>query len=127
MTRGLGEMQKNERMLTNYKIIAALYVQPYTYQQLRIVTKIHRNTLRQRLNQLVNDGIIINQHYNILNRNFYLLNWAKKQSREIVGCVFGNKRLKGSIPIVLDPSIAATRTSYEINSIQVKSNRKSTP
>ena len=58
MARGLGEMQKNERTLTNYKIIGALYLQPYTYEQLRIATKIHRNTLRQRLDQLVNDDII---------------------------------------------------------------------
>jgi DNA-binding Lrp family transcriptional regulator len=127
MTRGLGEMQKNERMLTNYKIIAALYIQPYTYQQLWIETKIHRNTLRQRLDQLVKDGIIIKQHYNFPNRDFYLLNWAKKQSREIIGCVFGNKHLKGSISFILDPSISTTRTSYEINSIHVKSNRKRYP
>jgi hypothetical protein len=135
MARGLGEMQKNERMLTNYKIIGALYVQPYTYQQLWIATKIQRNTLKRRLDQLVNDRIIIKHRYNFRKysekyysrRDFYLLNWANKQSREMVDCVFDSKRVEDSVSFILDPSISRTRTSYEINSIHVKSGRKKYP
>lgn len=130
MTRGLGEKQKNGRMLISYRIIYALYVKPYTYQQLWKVTKIHRNTLRQRLDQLVNDRIILKHRYNFPNdrekyytrRDFYLLNWANKQSKEMVDYVFGNKQMH----FIMDPSISKTRilSSYEINSVHVKSSRK---
>src|SRR5919197_5431940 len=102
MTRGLGERQKNERMLTNYKIIGALYVQPYTYQQLWIATKIQRNTLKLRLDQLVKDNIIIKHHHafrpRVLkgSRDFYLLNWANKQSKEIVSSIFDDPLIRES-------------------------------
>ncbi len=132
----MGERQRNDRMFTNYKIIGALYVQPYTYQQLWRATKIHRNTLKQRLDQLVKDNIIIKHHHAFRYRvrrytghDFYLLNWAKKQSREIVSSIFDN-------PLVSESNLKAwcqyhktraytinsntSRLSYEINSIRVE-------
>jgi DNA-binding Lrp family transcriptional regulator len=93
-------------MLTNYKIIGALYVQPYTYQQLWRATKIQRNMLRQRLDQLVKDNIIIKHHHafrpRILkgSRDFYLLNWANKQSKEIVSSIFDD-------PLVREANLSA--------------------
>ena len=113
ITRGLGERQKNERLITNYRIIEALYVKPYTYQQLWRATKIQRNTLKLRLDQLVNDDkIVLKHHYAFPNyrgkytsRDFYLLNWAKKQSREMADRVFGSQILDGPV-CVMDPSSA---------------------
>ena len=93
ITRGLGQRQKEDQIITNYRIIKALYTKPYTYQQLWRVTKIHRNTLKLRLDKLVNDRIILKRHYTFNNYrgkyvspDFYLLDWAKKQSREILVC-----------------------------------------
>lgn len=100
ITRGLGKRQKNERMLTNYKIIGALYVQPYSYEQLRKATKIQRNTLRLMLDQLVKHNIIIKHNHAFRSRalkgsrDFYLLNWANKQSKEIVSSIFDDPLLR---------------------------------
>lgn len=94
-------------MITNYKIVGALYVQPYTYQQLWRATKIQRNTLRLMLDQLVKDNIIIKHRHafrpRVLNgrsRNFYLLNWANKQSKEIVSSIFDD-------PLVREENLSA--------------------
>jgi DNA-binding Lrp family transcriptional regulator len=90
-------------MLTSYKIVGALYVQPYTYEQLWRATKIQRNTLRLMLDQLVKDNIIIKHRHafrpRVLNgrsRNFYLLNWANKQSKEIVSSIFDDPLISES-------------------------------
>jgi hypothetical protein len=132
ITRGLGEKQKNERIVTNYRIIEALYVKPYTYQQLWRATKIQRNTLKLRLDQLVNDDkIVLKHHYAFPNyrgkytsRDFYLLNWAKRQSREMADRVFGSQMLDGPVR-VMDPSSAPKPiTSYEINSTHVEPSKR---
>jgi hypothetical protein len=124
----LGERQKNELIKTNDRIIGALYVQPYTYQQLWGATKIHRNTLKLRLDQLVKDDIIIKHHYTFGNYRgkytgleFYLLNWAKKQSRGVMGSIFDKQFTRGPVYIV---NSNISRLSYEINSIHVEPSKR---
>lgn len=81
--RGLGQKQLAERLLTDSKIVAFLERQPHTFESLRRVTHIQRNTLKKRLNYLVSRKIIIKHHYlkpyrsrylaNLYNRDWYLL------------------------------------------------------
>jgi hypothetical protein len=57
--RGLGEKQRLDSYMTSSKIVFYLAKQPFTYYQLRRITKIHGNVLRRRLNDLDSKGIII--------------------------------------------------------------------
>jgi hypothetical protein len=105
-----------------------LYVKPCTYHQLWRATKIHRNTLKLRLDQLLRDNIIIKHHYAFHNyrgkytsRDFYLLNWAKKQSKEMVGSIFDNQ-LPRAATYIMSPDVS--RLSYEINSIHIEPSKR---
>jgi hypothetical protein len=119
--RGLGELQKKQIAFTNYKIIGALYIQPHTYQQLHKATRIHKNTLKKRLDGLINENIIIKHHYlpnltgGYANHKFYLLNWAKKESKEITSFLF-EKQLTTHSDSLINRDIYASY--YHINSIQ---------
>ena len=44
MTRGLGERQRKERLLTTSKIASYLAVAPFTYEQLQRESKIQRDS-----------------------------------------------------------------------------------
>jgi hypothetical protein len=128
ITRGLGERQEKERDYTTYRIIGAIYTKPYTYQQLWRKTKIHRNTLKQRLDQLVNDNTIIKHHYTFPNsrgkytgRDFYLLNWAKKQVKEKVSLIFHNLLTDSSVSIF---NFYVSSSAYDINSIQNEGSKR---
>jgi hypothetical protein len=121
LTRGLGERQEEKKTLTIYRIIEALYTKPYTFQGLWKITKIHRNTLRQRLDQLLNSNIIIKHCYAFPNyrgryvgRDFYLLNWVKMEAKSITSRLFN----KGDILLGVDSSIS--NLTYEINSVQIE-------
>jgi hypothetical protein len=139
MTRGLGFDQMRKRLFTNYRIILALYEHPCTYEQLWRETGIQRNILRLRLDQLIKDNIIIKHHHPLryklfkspinTERDFYLLNWAEKRSKEMMYYCFNTqfviedrKQLEGGSEYVgssnLNPS--RYRLCYEINSIHVK-------
>ena len=102
--RGLGKLQKNQKLLTNYRIIGALYVEPYSFEQLKYETRIHRNTLKLRLNNLVNDNIILREEYTFRHKNrfrnhcFYMLNWAKQDTKETVLYIVENKILNTVSP-----------------------------
>jgi hypothetical protein len=130
ITRGLGERQRKESIFTKQRIVGQLYTQPYTYQHLWRATKIHKNAFTSRLDELVKDNIVIKHHYTFPNyrgkytgRNFYLLNWAKKQSKEIVSFIFDKE-------ITRDDSISVMKKnyflgqSYKINSIQVEPSKR---
>ena len=108
--------------------VSQVYVQPYTYQQLWRATKIHKNTLKVRLDRLVKDDIIIKHHYTLSNyrgkytsRDFYLLNWAKKQLREMMHSFFDKQLTRGPIYIM---NSNFSRLSYEINSIHVEPTKR---
>ncbi len=61
MTRGLGQLQKINALMTHYKIITQLYQKPrrsYGYEELLRLTGIDRRILRRRLDELVDNGII---------------------------------------------------------------------
>jgi hypothetical protein len=112
--RGLGERQKKESAYTRYRIINALYAEPFTYEQLQRQTKIHTNTLTHRLHELLNERIIMKHKYSFPHRkyndhNFYLLRWAKKESRDIISFIFENYRANDSV------------SPYDINSLQIDS------
>lgn len=104
--RGLGLKQKEERLITEAKIISYLSVSPFTYEQLQKISKIHRNILKLRLDQFSSKGIIIKHRYYIpykleyygymyrhpikyrpplFNHIYYLLNLSKtKQIKDLV-------------------------------------------
>lgn len=105
-----------------------MYVNPYTYQQLWRFTKIHRNTLKLRLDQLLRDKIVIKHHYTFHNyrgkytsRDFYLLNWTKKQSREMIDFILAKQVATGST-YMMNPNFS--RLSYEINSIHIEPSKR---
>jgi len=50
-------------MDTYSKIVAYLRISPFTYEQLRKVSGIHRNTLRKRLDELLEQKIILKHKY----------------------------------------------------------------
>jgi hypothetical protein len=64
--RGYGNDQINLLNLTVIKIIQTLAVRPYTYEELRGVTRIQRNSLKSRLELLVSKGIVIKHKHNPL-------------------------------------------------------------
>jgi hypothetical protein len=91
--RGLGEKQRLDSYMTSSKIVFYLAKQPFTYYQLRRITKIHGDVLRRRLNELDSKGIIIKFKYILgpMNRNpgpnvyrydYYLLNWSNMKSKD---------------------------------------------
>jgi hypothetical protein len=111
--RGLGEKQRIQRYLTDSKIVSFLTVTPFTYDKLWKVSRIHRNTLRSRLNYLVAQGIVIKHKYSIpnnyhywgcskyrypdldmlpiYNRTYYLLNCSKPKSKQLVSYYLNRK------------------------------------
>lgn len=130
ITRGLGERQKKESISTKHRIIGHLYTQPYTYQQLWKATKIHKNAFTSRLDELVKDNTVIKHRYTFpdhrgkyTGHNFYLLNWAKKQSKEIASLIF-DKELTRDNPISVMKKNCFLEQSYKINSIQVEPSKK---
>jgi hypothetical protein len=104
--RGLGLKQKKEKLNTEAKIVGFLRVTPLTYEQLQKISRIHRNTLKLRLDHLSSKGIIMAHRYSIpyelkyygymfrhpvkywpplFNRLYYLLNLSKsKQIKELL-------------------------------------------
>jgi hypothetical protein len=111
--RGLGEKQKTQRCLTDSKIVSFLTVTPFTYDKLWKVSRIHRNTLRHRLDFLVAQGIVIKHKYSIpykyhyhgcsmykypdldmlplYNHIYYLLNCSKPESKQLVSYYLNKK------------------------------------
>jgi len=111
--RGLGEKQKTQRNLTDSKIVSFLTVTPFTYDKLWKVSRIQRNTLRDRLDFLVAQGIVIKHKYSIpnnfhyqgcsmyrypdldmlpiYNRTYYLLNCSKPKSKQLVSYYLNRK------------------------------------
>jgi hypothetical protein len=91
--RGLGEKQRLDSYMTSSKVVFYLAKQPFTYYQLRRMTKIHGDVLRRRLNDLDSKGIIIKFKYTLgpMNRktnpnaykyDYYLLNWSNMKSKD---------------------------------------------
>jgi hypothetical protein len=96
--RGLGEKQRLDSYMTSSKIVFYLAKQPFTYYQLRRITKIHGDVLRRRLNDLDSKGIIIKFKYtlgpknrnntieninpNVYRYDYYLLNWSNLKSKD---------------------------------------------
>ena len=92
--------------VTEARIASFLNVSPFTYEQLQNISRIHRNTLKLRLEQLSRKGIIIRHRYSIpykskyygymyrhsikyrtplFNHIYYLLNLSKtKQIKDLV-------------------------------------------
>ncbi len=95
-----------------------LYKEPYSYEQFWKITRIHRNTLHDRLEELVGQNIVIKHAYpfryrfgrrGFRNHDFYLLNWDNEKVRDIVSFLFEN----GNAIIMPHDSILL----YRINSV----------
>jgi len=92
--RGLGRRQKNEKDVTIARICFALYHEPHISETLWKRTKIHKNAMLLSLNELVENGIVIKHHpsfstpYHLksdfFRHNYYLLNWSKRESKDII-------------------------------------------
>jgi hypothetical protein len=84
--------------------------------------------LKQKLDQLANDKIIIKHHYTFPNyrgkytgHDFYLLNWAKKQAKEMVFFIFNKQLTRDSVSII---NHYVSGLTHEINSIQIESSKR---
>ena len=63
--RGEGELQRNQRNVSKYRIMLALYKSPYSSEQLWKNTGIHKNTLISRLKELEKEGIILKHKFGL--------------------------------------------------------------
>jgi hypothetical protein len=61
--RGLGEKQKEQKLITYSRILSLLEIAPFTYEQLQKISGIHRNTLRKSLNELILEDVIFKHKY----------------------------------------------------------------
>ncbi|HJT47619.1 MAG TPA: hypothetical protein VJ729_05500 [Nitrososphaeraceae archaeon] len=97
MTRGLGERQRKDKLLTTSKIASYLAIRPYTYQDLQRESKIHRQRLRHGLDELLMRKLVIRHKFSRkdpnLERNaiYYLLNWSKTESKQLVDHYYSNR------------------------------------
>ena len=151
--RGLGLKQKEQRLDTEARILSFLRVSPFTYEQLQKISKIHRNSLKQRLDQLSMKGIIMKHRYSIpyelkyygfmyrypvkyqsplFGRFYYLLDLSKaEQIQELVSYFlirsekeWEQNQLTGKIEIQNLPSFSLA-PSVLSSSIQLSSHRNS--
>lgn len=105
MVQGLGKQQSEAKKFTESKIVAFLSVQPFIFEDLFKSSKIRRNTLRQRLNSLVNRKIVIRHQYSMpynhdcygylyhpfritpyakYKKYYYLLDWSNTNSKDLL-------------------------------------------
>lgn len=147
--RGLGLRQKDERLTTEARIVSFLRISPLTYEQLQKISRIHRNTLKLRLDQLSSKGIIIKHRYSIpykwkycgyvyrypvkyrpplFNHIYYLLNLSNtKQIQELVSHYLIRREeewevdlLTGKIGILDQPSFSlAVPVLKQLNKVLV--------
>jgi hypothetical protein len=101
--RGLGKQQFEQIKFTESRLVAILGVRPHTYEELRKITRIQRNILRVRLNNLISKKILFKHKYKIQytqqscvygdlygissnlpikNGDYYLLNWSNSLTKE---------------------------------------------
>lgn len=99
MTRGLGERQRKDRLLTTSKITNYLFVKPSRYQELQKVSKIHRQRLRDGLDELVMQRIVIKHKFSIRNdpdiehnSTYYILDLSKAEYKESLKYYYYNSK-----------------------------------
>lgn len=137
---GLGDRQKRERLLTDSKIVSFLRVSPFTYEQLWRVSRIHRNTLKLRLQHLVDTKIVIKHRYSIpyeyrfyghmykhpvpyrppiYNHDYYLLNYSQPEIKNFLSVYLIRKevnwsedRKKGNVKPQNQPSFQPILSLY---------------
>jgi hypothetical protein len=97
LTRGLGERQRRDRLLTTSKIASYLAVRPFTYQELQRESKIQRKRLRDGLDELVLRKLVMRHKFSMRNDPnlehnsiYYLLNWSKDESKQLVHYYYDN-------------------------------------
>jgi hypothetical protein len=80
------------------------------------------------LDHMIGSPSVIKHHYTFSNyrgkytsRDFYLLNWEKKQTKEMTASIF-DKQLTRSSVYIMDSNIS--RISYKINSIRVEPTKR---
>lgn len=103
MTRGLGEKQRKDRLLTTSKIASYLSVTPFTYEQLQKESKIQRKRLREGLDEMVRKRIVFKHRFSIrkdhnieYNSMYYLLNWSNNESKQLVQYYFDNPSIENN-------------------------------
>lgn len=103
--RGLGAKQRKQIQFTDSKITSFLAVSPFTFGELWSISRIHRNTLKRRLEYLVSRGIVLKHKYAIpykhqfygfmfkypllcntplYGHTYYLLNLSNKDVQQII-------------------------------------------
>ena len=63
--RGFGDKQRNQKYDTYSKIVAYLRISPFTFEQLWKVSGINRNVLKTRLDELIEQRIVLKHTYKI--------------------------------------------------------------
>jgi hypothetical protein len=107
MTRGLGKRQIKDRLLTTSKIASYLAIRPFTYQELQKQSKIRRESLRVGLDDLVTRKIVIKHKFSVPNdpniehnRIYYLLNWSKTKTKQLVNHYYDNSLVNNNYTVI---------------------------
>lgn len=123
--RGLGLKQKEKRRVTEAKIVSFLSVSPFTYEQLRNISKIHRNILKLRLDQLSNNGIIMKHRYSIpfkFEYYGYMYRYPIKYRPPLFNHIYYLLNLSKTIKIqeLISPFLVRTEDEFEVDRLTGK-------
>jgi hypothetical protein len=119
MTRGLGERQRKDKLLTTSKIASYLAIRPYTYQALQRESKIHRRRLRDGLDDLVMRKLVIRHKFSRKDPNlehnaiYYLLNWSKTESKHLVDHYYSNLTTENINDAILRDKMGRNKATEE--------------
>jgi len=145
--RGLGDRQYKERLMTKYKIVSFLDINPFTYEQLQKVSSIQRNVLRKNLDLLVEEETVRVHKYSIpytrefygymykypvpymtplYGRKYYLLNYSQRRCDAYMNFYYNNKAKERREPF--DELLIKERQKHRkklcVHEIDIRSNKK---
>ena len=87
--RGFGDRQQSQAVTTQAKIAAYLEITPMTYEKLQNVSGIHRNSLRNRLDESTANGLIIRHKYSLPKNDLYYSNtYQHHLCKDLPNCLY---------------------------------------
>jgi hypothetical protein len=126
--RGLGKLQKEQKITTRSRIISLLEIAPFTYERLREISGIHRNTLENSLNELTSEKIIRKHKYKFeytseqYKLHKELFNTTHKKSNYYLLNYINHKQIDYYLDIYYNNNIQKTKELSKI--IKINQNKK---